>query len=64
MKEQSWHRRHAIQLGAQLPEGKEDALMVIQALTRLVTLPGFWDGVEPETKPSATIVQIGGDECA
>jgi hypothetical protein len=62
MKEQNWHRRHAIQLGAQLPEGKEDALMVIQALTRLVTLPGFWDGAEAETKSSATIVRIGGDE--
>jgi hypothetical protein len=61
-KEEPWHRRHAIVLAGQLPESKEDALLVLQAATRLVTLPGFWDG-EPEKKP-ATVVRIGGDECA
>jgi hypothetical protein len=61
-KEQPWHRRHAIQLAAQLPEGKEDALAVLDAARRLVMLPGFWDG-EPGRKP-ATVVQIGGNECA
>jgi hypothetical protein len=44
MKEKPWHRRHAIELGAQLPAGKEDALLILQAATRIVTLPGFWDG--------------------
>lgn len=62
MKEQPWHRRHAIMLASQLPEGKDDALFVLDAARRLVTLPGFWDG-EPERKP-ATIVRIGGDESA
>jgi hypothetical protein len=52
-----------VQLAAQLPEGKEDALLVLQAMTRLVMLPGFWDG-EPEQKPALTVVRIGGDECA
>ena len=64
MKEQAWHRRHAIILAGQLPEGKDDALLVLEAAMRLVTLPGFWDGVDPEQKPTATIVRIGGDECA
>jgi len=64
MKEQPWHRRHAIQLGAQLPEGKEDALLVLEATKRLVTLPGFWDGQEQAKKPTATIVRIGGGEGA
>jgi hypothetical protein len=61
---QPWHRRHAIQLGAQLPEGKEDALLVLEATKRLVTLPGFWDGQEQAKKPTATIVRIGGGEGA
>jgi hypothetical protein len=62
MKEEPWHRRHAIILAGQLPEGKEDALLVLDAAKRLVTLPGFWDG-EPEKKLPA-IVRIGGNECA
>jgi hypothetical protein len=32
-------------------------------MTRLVSLPGFWNG-EPEEKPVLTVVRIGGDECA
>ena len=62
MKELPWHRRHAIVLAGQLPEGKDDALLVLDAARRLVTLLGFWDG-EPERKP-ATVVTIGGNECA
>lgn len=64
MKELPWHRRHAIMLAGQLPEGKEDALLILQAIKRLVELPGFWEGVEPEKKPTATIVRIGGDQPA
>jgi hypothetical protein len=45
--------RHAIQLAGQLSEEREDALLVLQAMTRLVMLPGFWGG-EPEKKPAAT----------
>ena len=37
MKAQSWHRRHAIQMVAQLPEGTEDALMVLRLSEQLVT---------------------------
>jgi hypothetical protein len=46
----------------QLPEGKDDALAILDAARRLGMLPGFWDG-EPEKKP-ATVVRIGGNECA
>jgi hypothetical protein len=63
MKEQAWHRRHAIILAGQLPEGKEDALLVLDAARRLVTLPGFWDGGDPNPKP-AKLVRIGRNECA
>ena len=43
-------------------EGKEDALLVLDAARRLVTLAGFWDG-DPNPKP-AKVVRIGGNECA
>jgi hypothetical protein len=33
---QEWHRRHAIQIAAQLPEGIEDALMVLELTRELV----------------------------
>jgi hypothetical protein len=58
MTEKPWHRRHAIILAGQLPEGKQDALLILEAATRLVTLPGFWDG-EAARKPAPTVVRIG-----
>lgn len=61
--EKPWHRRHAIQLAAKLPESKSDALLTLQAATRLVELPGFSGGAEPEKKLVVTIVRIGGDKC-
>jgi hypothetical protein len=48
MKENASHRRHAMQMACTLPEGKEDVLMVLQVLKRLVELPGFWGDDEPE----------------
>jgi hypothetical protein len=33
--------------------------LVLQALKRLLELPGFWDGVEPDKRAAATIVGIG-----
>lgn len=33
---QNWHRRHAIQIAAQLPEGREDALLVLDLARKLV----------------------------
>jgi len=47
---------------ASTPEGKEDALLILDAAKRLVTLPGFWDG-DPARKPAA-VVRIGSNECA
>jgi hypothetical protein len=63
MKEKNWHRRRAIILASQLPKGKEDALLILEAATRLVSLPGFWDG-EPAQKPASVVKLIGGNECA
>jgi hypothetical protein len=36
MTQQSWHRRHAIQLAAQLPDNIDDARAVIRYLTELL----------------------------
>ena len=63
-KEKGWHRRQAIVLASQLPDHQEDALLVLQAVTRLVLMPGFWEAPEPEKKPATVVRLIGGDECA
>ncbi|WP_439398291.1 hypothetical protein ACRQ5Q_13615 [Bradyrhizobium sp. PMVTL-01] len=49
---------------ASVPTSGGQVLLVLQALKQLVELPGFWECDEPEKKPVATIVRIGGDECA
>ncbi len=60
MKEQAWHRRHAIAL--QLNEAAEDALLIIAAAERIVR--GFLADPEPSRKPAPAVVRIGGNECA
>ena len=49
MKEENWHRRHAIQLASQLPEGTEDALAVLRLAAELVT--GFLSGPRRDIPP-------------
>jgi hypothetical protein len=36
MKIEAWHRRHAIQVAASLPDGIEDALLVLELAKQLV----------------------------
>jgi hypothetical protein len=55
------HRRHAIQLVSMLPNETEDALLVLRAAERLVR--SFLTEREAQPKP-ATVVLIGGNECA
>jgi hypothetical protein len=43
--DRNWHRRHAIQIVAQLPESTEDALMVLELAQELVE--GFLRGCQP-----------------
>ena len=63
MKDDSQHRRHAIQVVCGLPENTEDALLVLRLATQLVT--GFLaGGPEPTQKPALTVVPIGGNERA
>ncbi|MGK7057087.1 hypothetical protein AB4853_11475 [Bradyrhizobium sp. 1050_B9_N1_2] len=62
MKENSWHRRHAIQLASQLPDGTEDAMIILRLMGQLVT--DFLEAPEPTLKPTPVVVRIGGNECA
>ena len=41
----AWHRRHAIQIVAALPEASEDALVVLELARELVE--GFLSGNQP-----------------
>lgn len=58
--EKPWHRRHAIQLAAQLPEEQEDALLVLEA-TKLVLLPGFWTQPNPSAHGALVLVLDNGE---
>jgi hypothetical protein len=62
MKDDNWHRRHAMVLASQLPDRKEDALAVLRLTTELVT--GFYVDDESAQKPALTVVRIGGNESA
>lgn len=42
---ESWHRRHAVQIAAQLPENAEDALAVLELAKSLVE--SFWSDSKP-----------------
>lgn len=44
----NWHRRHAIQIAAQLPERPEDALLVLELARELIE--GFLGGQEPRAR--------------
>jgi hypothetical protein len=37
MKEESWHRRHAVQIASALPDDPGDALIVLRLATQIVT---------------------------
>jgi hypothetical protein len=50
---EAWHRRHAIQIAAALPETVEDARIVLELSRRLVE--GFLCEKEPPPKPGPTL---------
>jgi len=55
MKEENWHRRHAVMLASELPEETEDALAVWRLATELVT------GPSPMKRPAPVVVRNRGD---
>jgi hypothetical protein len=59
-KVEAWHRRHAIQVAASLPETTEDALLVLELAKQLVD--GFLSGGAQKSAP--VVVLVGGNESA
>ena len=63
---QLWHRRRALILARQLPEGHDDAMAVLCLTMDLVQefLTNKQDEPEPAKKPALTVVPIGDNERA
>lgn len=53
MKEEPWHRRHAVQIVSALPDDSDDALAVLRLAVQLVA--GFLAGSEVAPKPAPVI---------
>jgi hypothetical protein len=53
MKEEPWHRRHAVQIAAQLPERYEDAIAVLRAAERLAE-----DYLKDPDTPSRSVIRL------
>ena len=62
MKIETWHRRHAVMLASQLPDGIEDARIILRLATELVN--DFLAEPEQPARPVATVVSIRSDDCA
>ncbi|MGF6308872.1 hypothetical protein ABIB82_002509 [Bradyrhizobium sp. i1.8.4] len=60
--EESWHRRQAVMLAAQLPEKTDDALTVLRLATQLVT--NFLSVDEPPKKSAPVVTLIRDGDCA
>ena len=60
MSGEAWHRRHAIQIAAALPETREDALAVLELARELVDsfLHGPQRPVEPLERERGVVVSL------
>ena len=56
---ESWHRRHAIQLAAQLPDGIEDARTIVRLVEELISR--FLLEPEGSSKATLSVVPIRDD---
>ena len=54
---ESWHRRHALHLAAQLPDGRDDALAALECVKELVTEFLQADAPEPAKAQIVTLVR-------
>jgi hypothetical protein len=57
MKIEQWHRRHAIMLASQLPDGQDDALAVLDCVREIIVTFVHVDMPEPEKAPVVTLVR-------
>jgi hypothetical protein len=56
MKIETWHRRQALMLASQLPEGRDDALAVLDCVRELVAT--FLRSEESEPAPKAKVLSL------
>jgi hypothetical protein len=56
MKIEQWHRRHALTLAGQLPEGQDDALAVLECARELVTT--FMQADVPEPVKASVVALV------
>jgi hypothetical protein len=57
MKIETWHRRHAITLASQLPDGSDDALAILDCLRVIVLTFLHVDTPEPAKAPVVTLIR-------
>jgi hypothetical protein len=57
MKIEQWHRRHALTLASQLPDGHDDALAVLGCVRELVVTFRDVDMPEPAKAPVVTLIR-------
>jgi hypothetical protein len=58
MKIEQWHRRHAITLAVQLPDGSDDSLAILECLREIVlTFLQVDTPAEPAKAPVVTLIR-------
>jgi hypothetical protein len=57
MKIEQWHRRQAVMLASQLPEGRDDTLAILECVMELVVTFLHVDTPEPAKAPVLTLVR-------
>jgi hypothetical protein len=57
MKIEHWHRRHALSLASMLPDGRDDAMAVLDCVRELVTAFLQVDAPEPAKAKIVTLVR-------
>jgi hypothetical protein len=57
MKIEHWHRRHALRIARQLPDGRDDALAVLECARELVTAFLQADAPEPVKAPVVSLIR-------
>jgi hypothetical protein len=61
MKIETWHRRHALTLASQLPDGRGDALAVLDCVRELVATFLQSDTPDPAKAPVVTLARPRSD---
>jgi len=57
MEIETWHRRQALMLASQLPEGPDDALAILDCVRELIVTFLQADTPEPAKAPVVTLVR-------